>query len=160
MNNLSAALTIISGMITPAVLVLATGSLLLTTSQRLNRTLERIRKIYEDLEGLWQKNFSDYEERKNNLKDLVSILAKRSRLLQKAMSVLYFALTIFVSTSVLIGIIQIAGFRYPWVAAFLTLTGTTFLLYSCLLLISESTLALRFVRREMSVIQLMIARLK
>lgn len=160
MNNFSSALTIISAMITPAVLILATGSLLLTTSQRLNRTLERLRKIYEDLEILAERKISNYEERKNMMKDQVPLLARRSWLLQKSMSALYFTLTIFITTSVLIGLIRIVGLEYPWIAAFLTLAGTTSLLYSSLLLISESRLALKFVNKEMSSIQALVNDLK
>jgi hypothetical protein len=45
MRELSAVLTVLSAMITPAVLILASGSLLLTTSQRLNRAIDRARAI-------------------------------------------------------------------------------------------------------------------
>jgi len=47
---LSSALTVLSAMITPAVLILACGSLILTTSQRLTRVIDRVRELSKEIE--------------------------------------------------------------------------------------------------------------
>jgi Protein of unknown function (DUF2721) len=52
MNDLAGALAILSAMITPAVLILACGSLTLATSQRLGRVIERTRRISNQFKEL------------------------------------------------------------------------------------------------------------
>jgi hypothetical protein len=52
MNDLAGALAILSAMITPAVLILACGSLTLATSQRLGRIIERTRRISNQFKEL------------------------------------------------------------------------------------------------------------
>lgn len=52
LNNLEAALAILSAMLTPAVLISACGALTISTSNRLGRTLDQTRKISEQLESL------------------------------------------------------------------------------------------------------------
>ena len=48
--SLPSALQILSAMITPAVLILACGSLVMTTSSRLIRCVDRVRQITVDLD--------------------------------------------------------------------------------------------------------------
>src|SRR5690348_8138150 len=49
MNENFPVLGILSSMITPAVLILASGSLITTTSQRLSRVIDRVRKISQEV---------------------------------------------------------------------------------------------------------------
>ena len=52
MNELTATLGVLSAMITPAVLILASGSLCLTTSSRLIRAVDRVRDLLPMMEAL------------------------------------------------------------------------------------------------------------
>jgi hypothetical protein len=54
MNDLSTAMAVLSAMITPAVLISACASLILTTSQRLGRVIDRTRRISTRLQELAQ----------------------------------------------------------------------------------------------------------
>lgn len=73
MNQLSSALTVLSAMITPAVLILACGSLILTTSQRLTRVIDRVRELSGEIEALAEDSRSEERvaEKRTMLFDLL-----------------------------------------------------------------------------------------
>ena len=49
-KNISAGLTVLTSMITPALLISASGTFILSTSNRLGRVIDRVRKLSEDME--------------------------------------------------------------------------------------------------------------
>lgn len=151
MNDLSQALTVLSAMITPAVLILATGSLILTTSQRLGRAMERTRKIYEQFENLEEVTPQGEKAKKKYalLDAQLRAFIRRAQLLQYTMSLLFITLGIFVSTSIAIGLIALIGLKYSWIPSVLGMLGTGILFYSSIILIIESRIAIRAVKHEM-----------
>ena len=143
-------LTVLSAMITPVVLILATGQLILTTSQRLARSVERARKLSEQFEQLAQQETTDKNtEKKELLYQLLHKAAYRSRKLQRAMSLLYVSLSVFVATSVSIGVLEALGVLVFWVPVGLGLIGAGLLFYATILLIAETRLALGAIDKEM-----------
>src|SRR5438132_893497 len=52
MDTLSSALTVLTAMITPAVLISACGTMILSTSTRLGRVVDRVRSLSDKLEEL------------------------------------------------------------------------------------------------------------
>ena len=151
MRELSAVLTVLSAMITPAVLILASGSLLLTTSQRLNRAIDRARAISDLISNA--KTMATYSKARKELlsKQIVSA-TKRSWLLQRAISAICVALALFVATSMSIGIIEVTQINYIWIPAVLGMIGISVLFYSTILFILETRIAYRSVQREMNFI--------
>lgn len=151
MNDLSTALAVLSAMITPAVLISACASLILTTSQRLGRVIDRTRRISARFQEVARTQAEDefLEEEHAVLFDQIGRATRRSRLLQQAMSSLYLALSIFVATSVAIGIVAILGLGYAWIPTLLGIAGAGLLLYASFLLIAESRVALTAVNDEM-----------
>ncbi|PRD46937.1 DUF2721 domain-containing protein [Sphingobacterium haloxyli] len=152
MDNFAQVLTVLSSMITPVVLIMANGSLILSTSQRLSREIERTRKLGKEL-----KQLTDTETRERD--DDEEILAvykqlkrstKRVLHLQRAMTSLYVSLLFFVATSVSIGVVDILHLTYNWIPVTLVLMGAVLLFYACLELISESRLAFIAVHFEMA----------
>ncbi|WP_299823108.1 DUF2721 domain-containing protein [uncultured Pontibacter sp.] len=144
-------LTVLSAMITPVVLILATGQLILTTSNRLARSVERARKLSEQFEQLMQQeNTPKSVEKKELLYQLLHKAAVRSRKLQRALSLLYVALSVFVATSVSIGLLEALGILVFWVPVGLSLLGSGLLFYSTILLITETSLALGAINKEMN----------
>jgi len=139
-------------MITPAVLILATGQLILTTSQRLARSMDRARKLSDSLESMGGGNaiVKVNEKKKDLLFLLLKLTAQRSQKLQQAMSVLYIALSLFVCTSVSIGLLEVFGFVQGWIPVTLGLTGIALMFYATILLITETRIALGTVKREMN----------
>ena len=69
MNDFAQALTVLSSMITPVVLIMASGSLTLSTSQRLNREIERTRK----LGGLLRELTEDEAVKNGEREEILSI---------------------------------------------------------------------------------------
>lgn len=145
------ALTILSSMVTPTVLILATGSLLLTTSQRLGRSIERARKLLEQLElaSTIKADEKYLRGKRKVLFDLLGMATKRSRYLQSAMTILYITLSLFASTIIIIGLIEITEIRFPWLPLILGMLGAALLFYASLFLMAESRIALQSVKREM-----------
>ena len=67
-SDLSSALSVLSAMITPAVLILACGSLSLTTSNRLTRVIDRVRELSREIEMLaMEKDDPEYVNEKRTL---------------------------------------------------------------------------------------------
>lgn len=140
----------LSAMITPVVLILAAGQLILTTSQRLARSVERARKLSEQFEELVQKKEqSEVAVKKELLYKLLQRAASRSRKLQQVMSLLYIALSIFVATSLSIGLLEVFGVLVAWLPVILGLCGAGFLFYATILLIFETRIALGAIDIEM-----------
>ena len=140
----------LSAMITPVVLILAAGQLILTTSQRLARSVERARKLSEQFEELVSnKENSGTTVKKELLYKVLTRAASRSRKLQQVMSLLYVALSVFVATSVSIGLLEVLGFSTTWIPVVLGLSGAGFLFYATILLISETRIALGAIDIEM-----------
>lgn len=138
-------------MITPAVLISACGTLILSTSTRLGRVVDRVRVLSDRFEELAQSSpeMTMFEERRALIFDQLDRLTTRARLLQRCMTVFYMALGIFVSTSVAIGIVSVLGGRYYSLPVVLGLVGACFLFYGSILLIYEARLALATIRAEM-----------
>lgn len=140
----------LSAMITPVVLILAAGQLILTTSQRLARSVERTRKLSEQFEELVsQKELNDTTVKRELLYKLLERAARRSRKLQQVMSLLYIALSIFVATSLSIGLLEVFRLMVAWIPVVLGLSGAGFLFYATILLISETRIALGAIDIEM-----------
>ncbi|MDQ3324112.1 MAG: DUF2721 domain-containing protein, partial [Acidobacteriota bacterium] len=110
-NALSSTIEFLTAMITPALLISATGSMVLSTSTRLGRVIDRVRQLtcqLEDLITLDDKNKVPLYDKKLEMTfKLLDKVTSRSRILQKAMVAFYNGLGFFVLTSVSIGIVGI-----------------------------------------------------
>src|SRR6266852_2006750 len=145
-------LALLSAMITPAVLISACGTLIFSTSNRLSRIVDRVRELSRMVEHLFSGQVTDFlEQRRTEVDRQLGINAKRSQLIQRALTGFYVSLGAFVATTVSIGII---GFLpgLSWVATALGIAGTLVLFYSSVLLIAETRLALQSVNSEMEFI--------
>jgi hypothetical protein len=155
MDALTSSLAVLTAMITPAVLISASGTMILSTSTRLARVTDRVRSLSDRLQELASGQASDefHEERRVMLYDQLDKLTSRSRLLQRALTTFYVAVGVFVATSVAIGIASFAsGPRFAVVPVALGLIGAFFLFYGSMLLIFEARLALSTTHAEMDFI--------
>ena len=150
MTSFPDAISVLSAMITPAVLISACGSLILATSDRLNKAITRTREISAQLTPLSSADASlERDEERRMLFVQLDYVTTRSRLLQRALSRLYAALGFFVATSVAIGIVAITSSDFTIVPIAMGLIGAALLLYAAFLLIKESRFALAAVNDEM-----------
>jgi hypothetical protein len=151
MDPLTSSLSVLTAMITPAVLISACGTMILSTSSRLGRVVDRVRSVSDKLEELAgaKPDVALFEERRAVLFEQLDKLTSRTRILQRCMVVFYLALCVFVATSVAIGIVAVSGAKYYYIPVATGLLGACFLFYGSVLLISEARLALSTIHAEM-----------
>lgn len=144
-------LNILSSMITPAVLILASGSLITTTSQRLSRVTDRVRKVSQDFMVLekGESKESEAEEKRRIIYRILKKNVRRSKLLIRVLTLLYTSLGMFVATSLSIGIVAVIHLKYTWIPTAFGVVGALFLFFSSAILIIESRLAFAVVVDEM-----------
>lgn len=144
--------SVLTAMITPAVLISGAGTLLMSTSTRLGRTTDRVRqltarfKVLVSAEG--QQEPLAREEKGMIMRQLPR-LAHRSRVLQGAMTALYVAVALLVLTSILIGSGALFGAAFGVVPVVLAILGAASLAYAALLLSFETRLSARTTQEEM-----------
>jgi hypothetical protein len=154
MDGLSSALGVLTAMITPAVLISASGTMILSTSTRLGRVVDRVRSLSDRLRQLssLEEKPEFFEEERAMLYDQLDKLTSRSRLLQRAMTSFYLAVGVFVATSVSIGAVAFFRGRAAWVPVAMGLIGACFLFYGSMLAVFEARLALSTTHAEMDFI--------
>jgi hypothetical protein len=150
----STAVAVLTAMITPAVLISACGSMILSTSSRLGRVVDRVRSLSDRLEELARNSLDDTKERQAIIFAQLDKLTSRARILQRAMVAYYLATGKFVATSVAIGLVAVipSSPRYNYVPVIVGLLGACCLFYGSMLLIFEARLALSTIHAEMDFI--------
>jgi hypothetical protein len=151
-SEIGSVLDVLSAMITPAVLILASSSLLITTSSRSIRCVDRVRERAEELQALGKATDEGTETRRQHLYKQLEINTRRARLLQKAMARLYFAITIFIGTSMSIGVVSLLHVDFAWIPMILGFIGSIFLFSASVWLLFESRLANATTHEEMNYI--------
>ncbi len=151
---------ILGSMITPAVLISASGTLVLSTTNRLGRIVDRVRVLQMEAEHLPPAEQADdlMAERRELILDQITRQAERVSLLQHTATTLYFAIGLLVATSLAIGISATAGWAFGWVPVTLGMCGASALLVGAVLLIREARLAVRATLSEMAYVQRVVAR--
>jgi hypothetical protein len=160
MNALPPASEVLAAMITPAVLISASGTLALSTSNRLSRVVDRVRVLAAEAELLVAASSSDAaapQARWQLISDQLSRLSIRVVLLRASMTALYVAIGLLVSTSIAVGIVALLRWDYSWVPVSLGLGGASALLYASLLLIREARLSVRSSLQEMAYVRDVVA---
>jgi Protein of unknown function (DUF2721) len=147
--------SVLTSMITPAVLISACGALILSTSIRLGRVVDRVRALSDRFEELAQNQSANlvlFEERLELTFSQLDLLTTRARHLQRAMTAFYLALGLFVATTVTIGFVGVSGSiagKLYWMPVVFGMIGAGLLFVGTLLLGFEATLALRSIHSEM-----------
>lgn len=151
-TNLNSVIEFLTAMITPALLISATGSLVLSTSTRLGRVVDRVRALEIRLgELIYAEDKDDvpmYEKRVEVIVDLLDKVTSRSRLLQRAMTTFYYGLMFFILTSVTIAIAGIFNV-YRWIPIPVGIVGIMFLFYGSILMLRETAMATATISAEM-----------
>src|ERR1700732_4034944 len=117
MDGLSSSVEVLTAMITPAVLISASGTMILSTSTRLGRVVDRGRSLSDLLHSRPDDKREDelLDEKRAMLFDQLDKLTSRSRFLQRALTTFYLAVGVFVATSVAIGVVSFFNGRAGWV---------------------------------------------
>jgi hypothetical protein len=151
-SNLNSVIEFLTAMITPALLISATGSLILSTSTRLGRVVDRVRslevRIGELIYAEDKESIPLYEQRVEVIVDLLDKVTGRSRILQRAMTTFYYGLMFFILTSVSIAIAGIFDI-YRWIPIPVGIVGIMFLFYGSILMLRETAMATATINAEM-----------
>jgi threonine/homoserine/homoserine lactone efflux protein len=151
-DALNSTIEFLTAMVTPALLISATGSLVLSTSTRLGRVIDRVRQLEERLsELIYIDDKNDvplYDKRVEVIVDLLDKVTSRSRILQRALATFYYGIGMFVLTSVVIAIAAIFN-SYRWVPIPIGIIGIMFLFWGSLLMLRETRMATATVNAEM-----------
>ena len=151
-NFLNSTIEFLTAMITPALLISATGSLVLSTSTRLGRVVDRVRELESRLSTMITTNDKSsiplYDKRLDTIVNLLDKVTTRSRILQKAMSAFYYGLGFFIMTSVTIAIGSFFS-SFRWLPIPLGIVGIMFLFYGSLLMLRETRMATATINAEM-----------
>lgn len=151
-DALNSTIEFLTAMVTPALLISATGSLVLSTSTRLGRVVDRVRQLEERLSELIYAENKDevplYDKRVEVIVDLLDKVTSRSRILQRAMQAFYYGIGMFALTSVTIAIAAFFN-TYRWVPIPLGVVGIMFLTWGSILMLRETRMATATVNAEM-----------
>jgi hypothetical protein len=156
MNAIPAPSEILGAMITPAVLISASGVLVLSTSNRIGRTVDRVRVLAAAVERLQMtpesvSPFIDIQEHKRqHIGEQLIQVSERALLLRSALTALYTAIGLLVMTSILVGVVALLQWAYTWLPIASGFAGSCALLYGSLLLVREARLAVRSTLQEVS----------
>jgi hypothetical protein len=152
MNGIPVPSEVLGAMITPAVLISASGVLVLSTSNRVGRTVDRVRVLAAEVERLQASpgTLLPKEAKRKLIADQLSQLSARAVLLRSAMTALYTAIGLLVGTSILVGMVALLQWRYSSLPVVLGFAGACALLYGSLLLVREARLAVRSTLQEVA----------
>lgn len=126
---------ILTSMLAPALLMAATGSLLVSANARLARVVDRLRALII----AWEAEAPDRAERDTQIRRH----RQRAHLVLRACQLLYAGLGAFVGTSLALAVDAFIGFRLGVLPTALAILGVSFLLLASLALGSEVSLSVR-----------------
>jgi len=164
--NVSTATEVLAAMITPALLISASGTLVLSTSNRLTRVIDRVRTLSRDAEQLQLSSVAPEAEalRAEQLRGKrllitrqVTSAAQRAIILRSALSAFYMAIGFLVATSITIGVLTWLHLLLTWPVIALALGGAGALLWGSLLLVREARIAIGSTLDEMQYIRDLVA---
>lgn len=133
---------ILASMLSPALLMAATGSLLVSANARLARVVDRLRAVMG-------QDVSDDAGEQQEVDQQIARHRRRARLVLRACQLLYLALGAFVGTSLALAVDAFSRFRLPLLPTLLALAGVLCLLGASLFLGREVSLSVRSFDREL-----------
>ena len=143
-SQASPALVIISAMITPALLILGSGSLVATALQRLGRVVDRARFLLQVSEADAQQYGWTEDERRRWLQSH----AARSLMAERSVMAFFGAVGIFVADCLSIALDYYFSHTLTWLPVSLTIFGMVLMLLGAYFMLAESRLAASQIRDE------------
>jgi hypothetical protein len=134
---------VLTAMLAPAFFLTATGSLLISASNRLARVVDRLRQLMRDMEQATD------EEELRWLDYRITRQRRRSGLILRANQMLYLALSCFVGTSLVVALDAFIPLQAGVLPTTFAVLGVLGLFASSLLLSRESTIAVAILNEEM-----------
>ena len=161
MFDLPPANEVLGAMITPALLISASGTLVMSTSNRLARVVDRVRTLGKMAEELTPPNGApaeDVEDRRQLITEQLGKLSARIQYLVPAIATLYTAIGMLVASSISVAVAAVLQWRTAWLPVLLGLVGVCALFYASVLLMREVRLAAGSTLNEMNYVRRVMAR--
>ncbi|MCR6640876.1 MAG: DUF2721 domain-containing protein [Sporocytophaga sp.] len=146
-------LAILSAMIIPVFLIMATLSLILTTSTRAGKVMDRVRELI----NLINQDYNNKPENKEIKKetrysiDVLRIMAIRSKFLQHSLWFQYLALCDFFATSIFLAVIKLTPLNFYAIPLVLGMIGIFLLFGASIMLVFESRYAVKGLNKELKI---------
>ena len=157
--DFSGAGLVLSAMITPAVLISASGTLSLSTANRLGRVVDRIRALIDMAEELPDGVATDeVVDKRALIADQVRWHTQRLQLLQHTIVTLYTAIGLLVGSSLAVGVSATTNGALGWAPVGFGLAGALALLVAAVMLIREARRAVHGARVEIDYVRKVVAR--
>lgn len=140
----------LSAMITPAIFLTATGSLIISTSNRMSRVVDRIRVLTALADAL-DRGVTDLDfvdDRLRHVSEQIEELVRRGNAIRLALTTLYLGFAAFVGTSLALAVDVLFAHRVVVLPTGLAVVGVSLILIACIHLVREALDALRGNRRE------------
>ncbi len=150
-TNLGSALNVLAAMITPALLLSACGTFILSTSNRLARIADRMRSLSRQLDEIMQAgvDVALRQERVDRHRAEIKLQGLRLHLIQRALTLLYVAAVNFVCTSLAIGVASTISLIWVyWMPVVFGLTGACCMLAAAVMLAVEARRAVTDLYQE------------
>jgi hypothetical protein len=144
-STMAEAISVLTAMITPALLLSACGTLILSTSNRLARLVDRIRYLASHVEELAdpRREVELRDERILHGREEMKQQARRLRIVQNALTLLYLSAVCFLFTSVALGAVYATKLPLFWLPVLLGVGGASCMLSAAVLLLLEARKAVR-----------------
>ncbi len=149
-QSLSSALNVLTAMLAPALLLSATGSFVISTSNRLSRVVDRVRVLSARMETmLLAENEGIFDEAHHSaIARQMELQSRRATLLMRTLVALYMASGFFVLTSVSIGLLSIFSPKWAAIPVIFGVVGAVMLLVAAIRQIAEARMALAGLNEE------------
>ncbi len=140
MEAFSPAQAIVAAMITPALLILASASLIATVLVRLARVVDRIRKLAE-------------AQSRNPLGEEIERQERRALLAERALGFFFSAVTTIVLAGFSIALDRARAGPLSWIPVPLTTLGMALIVAGCAAMLAETRLSIAQLRAEIALLR-------
>ena len=143
---------VLSAMLSPALFMTATGSLLLSANNRLARVVDRLRDLTESGDGIVRgaSSLNRPEERLHHIRGMIRLQQKRANIILTTVTLLYGAFASFVGTSLGIAVGVLTDRIPQTIPIGLAVLGVTLLLVATLGMLREARLGVRALKRDVA----------
>lgn len=142
---------VLGAMITPAVLITACASLILSTANRLGRIFDRVNQLKIEVETILNGKSRFIEERRSMIRKQLIVQKKRARYIQLAMKCLYSATCLFILCSLASALNVFFHGKLLMAPEILAILGVIVLFFASFFLFYETRYNLYFIEGQIEI---------
>jgi hypothetical protein len=147
--------SILGAMITPAVLISACASLILSTGNRLGRIFDRVNLLKIEVESILNGKLDYANERRTNIRTQLVVQNKRAKFIQISMKCLYSATCMFLLSSITSAIGAMVKSDLQWISILFASIGVILMLIASFVLFYETRFNLVFIEGQIEITKIL-----